>query len=259
MTEDRPTRAPHAPCAPQGPAPAPGEGAASPDAPAGHTAPRGDEPPVMNPRGKTGPRPRIAALLPQIEQMLDDGNSYEETARTLQISTATIRRYLPGRSQWTRRDGGVFSSTCRTAAREADLPPLANTPTKFSGTLETRRMQEEIRDRLTEALDTCDGSDTTALIETLLPVVEHILAVKGARSLTAREREMISLAVTGEPTRTIAGRMGIGECAVRNYLRLAVDKLGAQSRQEAVDFLLRHGLVDGRSGEWNPDIWQECR
>lgn len=59
------------------------------------------------------PAPRVAAVLPRAEQLLADGVSYNEAARTLGVAPSTLSRYLPGRSSWTVRDGGVFVAACR--------------------------------------------------------------------------------------------------------------------------------------------------
>jgi hypothetical protein len=53
--------------------------------------------------------------------MLTDGASIGEVCRTLRLSRETVNRYLPGRSQWTVRDGGIFAAACRELRRATGL------------------------------------------------------------------------------------------------------------------------------------------
>lgn len=55
------------------------------------------------------PNPRkTPEELRQIEELLEDGCSYKETARTLRINEQTIRRNFPGRG-WTPHEAGKYS------------------------------------------------------------------------------------------------------------------------------------------------------
>jgi len=61
--------------------------------------------------------------------------------------------------------------------------------------------------------------------------------------LTPREREVLSLLDRGEPTREMAGELGISITTVRNHVQGILRKLGAHSRLEAVSIARRHGLL----------------
>lgn len=55
--------------------------------------------------------------------------------------------------------------------------------------------------------------------------------------LTAREREVLELVGAGEPTRRIAGRLGISRMTVETHVRAGMRKLGARTRTEAAALL----------------------
>ncbi|HEX5595129.1 MAG TPA: LuxR C-terminal-related transcriptional regulator [Micromonosporaceae bacterium] len=59
---------------------------------------------------------------------------------------------------------------------------------------------------------------------------------RGARAgddLTVREREVLRLVAAGEPTRRIAGQLGISAETVETHIRAGMRKLGARTRTEA--------------------------
>ncbi|MEQ4303411.1 LuxR C-terminal-related transcriptional regulator [Plantactinospora sp. B6F1] len=65
--------------------------------------------------------------------------------------------------------------------------------------------------------------------------------VRGSRSdgdLTDREREVLRLVASGEPTRRIAGRLGISAETVETHVRSGMRKLGARTRTEAAALAL---------------------
>ncbi|MFY1692268.1 LuxR C-terminal-related transcriptional regulator [Plantactinospora sp. WMMB782] len=65
--------------------------------------------------------------------------------------------------------------------------------------------------------------------------------VRGARAdgdLTDREREVLRLVAAGEPTRRIAGRLGISAETVETHVRSGMRKLGARTRTEAAALAL---------------------
>ncbi|GAB3978847.1 LuxR C-terminal-related transcriptional regulator [Plantactinospora veratri] len=65
--------------------------------------------------------------------------------------------------------------------------------------------------------------------------------VRGARSdgdLTDREREVLRLVAAGEPTRRIAGQLGISAETVETHVRSGMRKLGARTRTEAAALAL---------------------
>lgn len=63
-------------------------------------------------------------------------------------------------------------------------------------------------------------------------------------SLTARERETLSLLADGASTDEMATRLGVARNTVRNHVQRILDKLGARSKLEAVSIARREGLVD---------------
>jgi PAS domain S-box-containing protein len=67
--------------------------------------------------------------------------------------------------------------------------------------------------------------------------------LKPGTSLTAREREVLSLLEAGVPTQAMADSMKISVTTVRNHIQGILRKLGAHSRLEAVSTARRQGLV----------------
>lgn len=68
------------------------------------------------------------------------------------------------------------------------------------------------------------------------------VAPQGAR-LTPRQREVLSLIADGLPVRAVAGRLGISEATVRNYVRRILISLHCHSQLEAVAAARRAGLI----------------
>ncbi len=65
--------------------------------------------------------------------------------------------------------------------------------------------------------------------------------IRGPRSgdeLTEREREVLRLVARGEPTRRIAGQLGISRETVETHIRSGMRKLGARTRTEAAALAL---------------------
>ncbi|WP_212804819.1 response regulator transcription factor [Actinocatenispora sera] len=56
--------------------------------------------------------------------------------------------------------------------------------------------------------------------------------------LTDREREVLRLVAQGEPTRRIAGLLGISRETVETHIRAGMRKLGAKTRTEAAGLAL---------------------
>lgn len=52
--------------------------------------------------------------------------------------------------------------------------------------------------------------------------------------LTAREREIVEHMAQGESTKTIAGNLNLSHGTVRNYVSIALEKLGSKNRIEAI-------------------------
>lgn len=61
----------------------------------------------------------------------------------------------------------------------------------------------------------------------------------GTAALTGREHEVLLLVAAGEPTRRIAGQLGISRETVETHVRSGMRKLGARTRTEAAALLLR--------------------
>jgi len=57
--------------------------------------------------------PRPASDRERAAELLDEGCSFEEAARTLGVTGPTIRRWFPDRSAWTREEVGTFSVQAR--------------------------------------------------------------------------------------------------------------------------------------------------
>ncbi len=65
--------------------------------------------------------------------------------------------------------------------------------------------------------------------------------VRGPRAgedLTERERSVLALVARGEPTRRIAGQLGISRETVETHIRSGMRKLGARTRTEAAALAL---------------------
>jgi len=75
------------------------------------------------------------------------------------------------------------------------------------------------------------------------PVAESMGAEEGAENLTPRELEVLGLIAEGLSNKGVAARLGIRESTVKDHVNSLLDKLGAQSRTEAVTAALRRGLI----------------
>ncbi len=76
--------------------------------------------------------------------------------------------------------------------------------------------------------------------------VDLINALRGQRAqvvLSPREREVLDLLAQGCSNRQIAGRLFIAETTVKGYVAALLDKLGVESRLQAVVVAARRGLV----------------
>ena len=67
------------------------------------------------------------------------------------------------------------------------------------------------------------------------------------RDLTEREREVLSLMLSGASNRVIGEKLVISSSTVKNHVSSILSKLGTTSRTHAVALALEHGLVE-RSG-----------
>lgn len=66
---------------------------------------------------------------------------------------------------------------------------------------------------------------------------------KGARVLTGRELECLTLAARGATSRQIAEKLGISERTVNAHIERAIRKCGARNRQEAVAKNISNGAI----------------
>lgn len=102
------------------------------------------------------------------------------------------------------------------------------------------------------------GVDVPALAATLAAVLEGLsvsdpslesppdellLADDAFDELTPRELEVLGLVAEGLSNKAIAVRLEIRESTVKDHVNSMLDKLGAQSRTEAVTTALRRGLI----------------
>ena len=66
---------------------------------------------------------------------------------------------------------------------------------------------------------------------------------KGAKGLSSREAEALTMAARGAGNREIAAKMGLSENSVKMFMKRAFYKLGAANRAEAVQLAIRRGLI----------------
>jgi DNA-binding NarL/FixJ family response regulator len=62
-------------------------------------------------------------------------------------------------------------------------------------------------------------------------------------TLSGREREVLTLVAEGLTNTQIAQRLQISPNTVQGYVSLALNKLGAANRREAVELATRQGLI----------------
>ncbi len=67
--------------------------------------------------------------------------------------------------------------------------------------------------------------------------------LEALQTLTVREREILQALAEGLDNLAIAERLGISERTVRNHIVALLDKLGVESRLQAVVLAARHGAV----------------
>ena len=66
---------------------------------------------------------------------------------------------------------------------------------------------------------------------------------KGSKGLSSREAEVLAIAAKGSNNREIAAALGLSENSVKMFLKRAFFKLGAANRAEAVQLVVRRGLI----------------
>ena len=85
----------------------------------------------------------------------------------------------------------------------------------------------------------------------LFGALRDLLRHNGARharqaELTGRELEVLAMIAEGMTSREISDELFISENTVRNHVRNILDKLGMNSRFEAVNWAYREGLIEAR-------------
>jgi two-component system, NarL family, response regulator DesR len=75
------------------------------------------------------------------------------------------------------------------------------------------------------------------------PALAAMALSEGSSPLTAREREVLAAASSGASNAEIATSLFLSEGTVRNYLSVAMQKLGAHNRVEAANIAQRKGWL----------------
>jgi DNA-binding NarL/FixJ family response regulator len=101
-------------------------------------------------------------------------------------------------------------------------------------------------DQLVEAVLKVAAGEVVFDPKLLAGVLDRLTGrVKGAGAgLTARERETLLLLADGAGTDQISSRLGVARNTARNHVQRVLDKLGANSKLEAVSIARREGLLD---------------
>ena len=108
-----------------------------------------------------------------------------------------------------------------------------------------------IRSRFIVSRSVCAPIRAAARGESLLPpeVIAKVVAnlaepgPSKAEPLSEREREVLEFLTQGAPNKEIAARLHISERTVKAHVTNIFNKLGANSRAEAVAIALRSGLL----------------
>ncbi len=79
--------------------------------------------------------------------------------------------------------------------------------------------------------------------ETVAPLLQQRALVAESGTLTAREREVLELVASGLSNRAIGDELGVSEHTVKFHVRSLLDKLGADTRADAVARAARRGLL----------------
>jgi two-component system, NarL family, nitrate/nitrite response regulator NarL len=79
--------------------------------------------------------------------------------------------------------------------------------------------------------------------DTLAPFLQPIVTPVDSGTLTLRERQVLDLVATGLSNRAIGEALGVSEHTVKFHVRSLLDKLGADTRADAVARAARRGLL----------------
>ncbi|MEV4420556.1 LuxR C-terminal-related transcriptional regulator [Patulibacter sp. NPDC049589] len=113
--------------------------------------------------------------------------------------------------------------------------------------VQRRRRLDRAVDAASRSLSTLSRDEASLARGRHVPVPEATMAVRASPTrieqlLTAREREVADLLVTGARNAQIAERLVISEDTVKSHVRTVARKLEASSRADAVARYLRHVL-----------------
>jgi DNA-binding NarL/FixJ family response regulator len=89
------------------------------------------------------------------------------------------------------------------------------------------------------------------LLEGVRPLIESSTAAGGSRSygLTARERQVLTMIVAGQPNKEIARACSVSEQTIKHHITRMLSKMGASNRVELAMLAARHGLVSAETVE----------
>ena len=133
---------------------------------------------------------------------------------------------------------GLTASTEKDAVIEAVASGATGYLQKYSG---GEQLDEAVRAIAAGRLRIPDEA-----LKRTLDLVRDELWEKSRRAsttLTARERELLTLFAIGNPYVRIAEAKGISPVTVRNTIARVQDKLGLDTKQELVIWAVRNGLV----------------
>jgi DNA-binding NarL/FixJ family response regulator len=121
--------------------------------------------------------------------------------------------------------------------------------TTFEGDAEIQRaLQAGARGYLLKSMDADELIDGIRHVfagkkRVPLEIAEQLVEHAGDESLSAREIEVLQQVVAGRKNREIADRLFISEETVKVHLKHAMEKLGANSRTQAVTIAVRRGMI----------------
>jgi DNA-binding NarL/FixJ family response regulator len=171
-----------------------------------------------------------------------------ELIRGLQPNVAIVDINMPGMDgiETTRRIKEEFSSVAVLilTAYDYERYVLACLEAGADGYVLKGKMPS---DRLTDAVRMVHIGMGTFDLNSVVPIMRLVAASQPSPikryKLSNREREVLSLAATGIPSKQIAATLNISELTVNSYFTSIFKKLGVQSRIEAVMLAIKEGLI----------------